>query len=205
MLVIRPVRKEDLNQVFALSKKAKGGITTLPQDKGILKKSITTSIHSFNKNAKQPGSEMYFFVLEDNLRCPSGVSYMLENREIIKQAFPSLFANLGVQPVSDYCGSLLSMLQYLSPEVPPEVAVLTPGIYNSAYFEHSYIAQQMGVELVTGQDLIVENDRVFMQTTKGLQPVHVIWFSLRKIMSCLFESYFVYLRINYKDADRFYN
>ena len=116
-----------------------------------------------------------FFVLEDNLRCPSGVSYMLENREIIKQAFPSLFANLGVQPVSDYCGSLLSMLQYLSPEVPPEVAVLTPGIYNSAYFEHSYIAQQMGVELVTGQDLIVENDRVFMQTTKGLQPVHVIY------------------------------
>ena len=116
-----------------------------------------------------------FFVLEDNLRCPSWVSYMLENREIIKQAFPSLFTNLGVQPVSDYCGSLLSMLQYLSPEASPEVAVLTPGIYNSAYFEHSYIAQQMGVELVTGQDLIVENDRVFMQTTKGLQPVHVIY------------------------------
>ncbi|MEQ8551247.1 MAG: circularly permuted type 2 ATP-grasp protein [Cyclobacteriaceae bacterium] len=116
-----------------------------------------------------------FFVLEDNLRCPSGVSYMLENREIIKQAFPNLFASMGVQPVSDYCGNLLGMLQSLSTQVQPNVVVLTPGIYNSAYFEHSYIAQQMGVELVTGQDLIVKDDFVYMQTTKGLQQVDVIY------------------------------
>jgi len=116
-----------------------------------------------------------FFVLEDNLRCPSGVSYMLENREIIKQAFPNLFASMGVQPVSDYCGNLLSMLQSMSNQVQPNVAVMTPGMFNSAYFEHSYIAQQMGVELVTGQDLIVKNDYVYMQTTKGLQQVDVIY------------------------------
>ncbi len=116
-----------------------------------------------------------FFVLEDNLRCPSGVSYMLENREIIKQAFPNLFASLGVQPVSDYCGSLLNMLQFLSTQTLPNVAVLTPGIYNSAYFEHSYLAQQMGVELVTGQDLIVKDDYVYKQTTKGLEKVDVIY------------------------------
>ncbi len=116
-----------------------------------------------------------FFVLEDNLRCPSGVSYLLENREITKQAFPSLLANLGVRPVSGYPGMLLNMLQYLSNKENPTVAVLTPGIYNSAYFEHSYLAQQMGVELVTGQDLIVKNDRVYMQTTKGLQQLDVIY------------------------------
>lgn len=116
-----------------------------------------------------------FLVLEDNLRCPSGVSYMLENREIIKKAFPTLFANLGVQPVSDYCSSLLNMLQYLSDKAQGEVAVLTPGIYNSAYFEHSYLAQQMGVELVTGQDLLVRNNLVYMQTTKGLEQVDVIY------------------------------
>lgn len=116
-----------------------------------------------------------FLVLEDNLRCPSGVSYMLENREIVKQAFPSLFADLGVQPVSDYPGSLLHMLQFLADKPNPEVVVLTPGVYNSAYFEHSYLAQQMGVELVTGQDLIVKDYKVYMQTTKGLQQVDVIY------------------------------
>ncbi len=116
-----------------------------------------------------------FYVLEDNLRCPSGVSYMLENREIIKQAFPQLFASLGVRPVSGYAGSLLNMLQFMSDKENPTVAVLTPGIFNSAYFEHSYLAQQMGAELVTGQDLIVENKKVYMQTTKGLQQVDSIY------------------------------
>lgn len=116
-----------------------------------------------------------FYVLEDNLRCPSGVSYLLENREIIKQAFPGLFASLGVRPVSDYSNMLLNMLQHLSDKPNPTVAVLTPGIYNSAYFEHSYLAQQMGVQLVTGQDLLVKNKNVYMQTTKGLQQVDVIY------------------------------
>ncbi len=116
-----------------------------------------------------------FYVLEDNLRCPSGVSYLLENREIIKQAFPGLFASLGERPVSDYSNMLLNMLQHLSDKPNPTVAVLTPGIYNSAYFEHSYLAQQMGVQLVTGQDLLVKNKNVYMQTTKGLQQVDVIY------------------------------
>lgn len=121
------------------------------------------------------GKDGTFYVLEDNLRCPSGVSYMLENREIIKQALPGLFANLGVRPVSNYPARLLSMLQNLSPKDKPTVAVLTPGVYNSAYFEHSYLALQMGVELITGQDLIVENKKVYMQSTKGLKPVDVIY------------------------------
>ncbi len=116
-----------------------------------------------------------FYVLEDNLRCPSGVSYLLENREIIKQAFPQLFSDLGVRPVSNYSGMLLNMLQHLSDKPNPTVVVLTPGIYNSAYFEHSYLAQQMGVELVTGQDLIIKDKRVYMQTTKGLRQVDVIY------------------------------
>lgn len=116
-----------------------------------------------------------FYVLEDNLRCPSGVSYLLENREIIKQAFPRLFTGLGVRPVSEYPGMLLVMLQSLSKKENPAVVLLTPGIYNSAYFEHSYLAQQMGIELVTGQDLIVQDETVFMQSTQGLLPVDVIY------------------------------
>ncbi len=116
-----------------------------------------------------------YMVLEDNLRNPSGVSYLLENREIIKQAHNNLFSTLGVQPVSDYPGRLLNMLQYLSDKDSPTVALLTPGIYNSAYFEHSYLAQEMGIELITGQDLIVEDKRVYMQSTRGLQPVDVIY------------------------------
>ena len=116
-----------------------------------------------------------FYVLEDNLRCPSGVSYLLENREIIKQAFPQLFAGLGVRPVSDYPGMLLNMLQSMSNKENPSVVLLTPGIYNSAYFEHSYLAQQMGVELVTGQDLIVKEQQVYMQSTQGPMPVDVIY------------------------------
>ncbi|QSE99406.1 circularly permuted type 2 ATP-grasp protein [Fulvivirga lutea] len=116
-----------------------------------------------------------FYVLEDNLRCPSGVSYLLENREIIKQAFPQLFASLGVRPVSEYPGKLLNMLEYMSDKENPTVAVLTPGIHNSAYFEHSYLAQQMGAELVTGQDLMVQDNKVYMQTTKGLEQVDSIY------------------------------
>ncbi len=121
------------------------------------------------------GKEGEFYVLEDNLRCPSGVSYMLENREIIKHALPSLFNNLGVRPVADYPGKLLQMLEHLSDKEDPTVAVLTPGVYNSAYFEHSYLALQMGVELITGQDLLVKNKKVYMQSTKGLKQVDVIY------------------------------
>ena len=116
-----------------------------------------------------------FYVLEDNLRCPSGVSYMLENREILKHTFPELFEQLGVKLVYDYPIKLLEMLQFISGKAPATVAVLTPGIYNSAYFEHSYLAQQMGVELVEGTDLVVKNDKVQMRTTKGFQPIDVIY------------------------------
>ncbi|MCA6075544.1 circularly permuted type 2 ATP-grasp protein [Fulvivirga sedimenti] len=116
-----------------------------------------------------------FYVLEDNLRCPSGVSYMLENREIVKKVFPQVFQQIGVRPVVDYPAHLFKMLQYLSPKKDPVVVVLTPGVFNSAYFEHSYLAQQMGVELVTGQDLVVKNNKVFMITTHGLSPVDVIY------------------------------
>lgn len=116
-----------------------------------------------------------FYVLEDNLRCPSGVSYLLENREIVKRAFPNLFNRLSVRPVSDYPNRLLKMLEYTSEKNDPVVAVLTPGVYNSAYFEHSYLAHQMGVELVTGQDLVVNDKKVYMQTTRGLQQVDVLY------------------------------
>lgn len=116
-----------------------------------------------------------FLVLEDNLRCPSGVSYLLESREIIKRAFPTLFNKIGVRPVSDYPNKLLHLLQYLSDNNRPVVGVLTPGIYNSAYFEHSYLAQMMGIELVTGQDLELKNNEVFLKTTQGLQKVDVLY------------------------------
>ena len=117
------------------------------------------------------------YVLEDNLRCPSGVSYVLENRRIMKRTFPRIFEPLNVQPVDDYPSRLLDMLEYLSPEGvgSPSVAVLTPGIYNSAYFEHSFLAQQMGVQLVEGRDLIVAEGFVRMRTTKGFERVDVIY------------------------------
>jgi len=116
-----------------------------------------------------------YYILEDNLRCPSGVSYMLESREIIKRAYPQLFNDEGVRPVSDYPVKLLKMLQFLSNKAKPVVGVLTPGIYNSAYFEHSYLALQMGVELVNGVDLMVKDKKVYMQTTKGLSQIDVIY------------------------------
>ncbi len=118
------------------------------------------------------------YVLEDNLRIPSGVSYMLENRQVMKRVFPELFENSGIQPIDDYPSQLYDTLASLSPRPVdyPSVAVLTPGMYNSAYFEHAYLAQQMGVALVEGRDLIVDqNDEVFMRTIAGLQPVDVIY------------------------------
>ncbi len=118
-----------------------------------------------------------WFVLEDNLRCPSGVSYVLENRRVMKTTFPQIFAALGIRPVDNYPSYLLETLLNLAPSYlsDPSVVVLTPGIYNSAYFEHSFLAQQMGVELVEGRDLVVVDGYVQMRTTKGLQRVDVIY------------------------------
>ncbi|WP_373512119.1 circularly permuted type 2 ATP-grasp protein [Persicitalea sp.] len=121
------------------------------------------------------GDDGKFMVLEDNLRCPSGVSYMLENRELSKQLFPDVLARTGVRPVSDYATRLHHMLQHLSERPNPNVVVLTPGIYNSAYFEHSYLAQQMGLELVDARDLVVADGFVKMRTTKGFEIVDVIY------------------------------
>jgi len=118
-----------------------------------------------------------FFVLEDNLRCPSGVSYVLENRQVLKRTFPQVFEASRVRPVDDYPSKLLEMLNYmaLGHVDSPTIGVLTPGIYNSAYFEHSFLSQQMGVELVEGQDLVVADGYVHMLTTKGLKRVDVLY------------------------------
>jgi len=118
-----------------------------------------------------------WYVLEDNLRCPSGVSYVLENRRIMKSTFPLIFNNMKIRPVEEYSSYLLETLLNLAPEniLNPTVAVLTPGIFNSAYFEHSYLAQQMGVELVEGRDLTVADGFLQMRTTKGLQRVDVLY------------------------------
>jgi uncharacterized circularly permuted ATP-grasp superfamily protein len=116
-----------------------------------------------------------FYVLEDNLRCPSGVSYVLENRQVMKRTFPQVFDQLRVRPVDVYPTKLLETLQHVSPTGAPTVVVLTPGIHNSAYFEHSFLAQQMGVELVEGRDLVVRDGRVHMRTTRGFQRVDVIY------------------------------
>lgn len=118
-----------------------------------------------------------YLVLEDNGRCPSGVSYVLENRRAMKRTFPEMFETIGVRPVEDYPQELLRMLQYISPGgvSDPTVVLLTPGAFNSAYFEHTYLARQMGIEIVEGRDLVVRDARVFMRTTKGLQRVHVIY------------------------------
>lgn len=119
-----------------------------------------------------------FYVLEDNLRVPSGVSYMLENRLVTKRVFSEVFRNLDIHPVDDYCTRLFDLLASLSPRKGerPTIAVLTPGIFNSAYFEHSFLAQQMGVELVEGSDLHVDTDDVVhMRTIDGLRRVDVIY------------------------------
>ena len=118
-----------------------------------------------------------FYVLEDNLRCPSGVSYVLENRRVMKGLFPKILAQSHVRPVSNYPIHLRNMLEFLAGDeiAQPRVVLLTPGLHNSAYFEHSFLAQQMGVELVEGHDLIVENGVVLMRTTEGLERVDVIY------------------------------
>jgi uncharacterized circularly permuted ATP-grasp superfamily protein len=120
-------------------------------------------------------SDGTIYVLEDNLRCPSGVSYVLENRRIMKQTFPQVFESSRVKPVNDYPSKLLEMLECLTPNSSPTVVVLTPGPYNSAYFEHSFLAQQMGVQLVEGRDLAVVDGYVCMRTTEGFERVDVIY------------------------------
>jgi len=123
------------------------------------------------------GGDGVIYVLEDNLRTPSGVSYVLENREVMKRTFPQLFAGQRIRPVENYPEKLLAMLAYVAPPQArdPNVVVLTPGIYNSAYFEHSFLARQMGVELVQGSDLVVVDGIVFMRTTRGRERVDVIY------------------------------
>jgi uncharacterized circularly permuted ATP-grasp superfamily protein len=129
--------------------------------------------------APVPGGsgEAEYYVLEDNLRVPSGVSYMLEDRKMMMRLFPDLFAQNRVAPVAHYPDLLLETLRSVCPDHPvdPTVVVLTPGMYNSAYFEHAFLAQQMGVELVEGQDLFVKDDFVYMRTTRGPKRVDVIY------------------------------
>jgi uncharacterized circularly permuted ATP-grasp superfamily protein len=123
------------------------------------------------------GAKGEFYVLEDNLRCPSGVSYMLENREITKRIFPEMFTSNEVSMVANYPMILHNILVSLSPRSisNPNVVLLTPGIYNSAYYEHTFLARQMGIPLVEGRDLIVNNCKVYMKTTSGLHQVDVIY------------------------------
>jgi len=119
-----------------------------------------------------------FIVLEDNARTPSGVSYMLENREIMMRLFPDLFSRHRIAPVESYPDELLAALRSVAPHgssTEPNIALLTPGIFNSAYYEHSFLADKLGVELVEGRDLVVKNDEVFMRTTEGLKRVDVIY------------------------------
>jgi uncharacterized circularly permuted ATP-grasp superfamily protein len=118
-----------------------------------------------------------YLVLEDNGRTPSGVSYVLTNRQAMKRVFPKLLGKYPVRPVDEYPQHLLSMLHHIAPggHPDPTIVLLTPGIFNSAYFEHSFLARSMGIEIVEGRDLVVVNDRVHMKTTKGLKQVHVIY------------------------------
>ncbi len=123
------------------------------------------------------GGDGTYYVLEDNARCPSGASYLLENRNALKRAFPALFDSLGVRPVDSYPRDLVNMLNYISPRREGEsvCVLLTPGCFNSAYFEHCYLARQMGIEIVEGRDLTVIDKFVYMRTTKGLVRVDVIY------------------------------
>jgi uncharacterized circularly permuted ATP-grasp superfamily protein len=118
-----------------------------------------------------------YLVLEDNARCPSGISYVVENRQAMKRVFPNLFAKYRVRPVEDYSQELLNVLRYIAPEgrSEPTVVLLTPGVFNSAYYEHSFLARTMGIEIVEGRDLVADGGKVFMRTTKGLKPVDVIY------------------------------
>lgn len=123
------------------------------------------------------GGDGNYYVLEDNGRCPSGVSYVLENRQVMKRVLPGLFSSYRVRAVEDYPYNLLQCLKFVAPGHvdDPCIAVMTPGIYNSAYFEHSFLARQMGVELVEGRDLIVDNCFVYMRTTAGLRRIDVLY------------------------------
>ncbi len=121
-----------------------------------------------------------YLVLEDNLRCPSGASYMLENRAALRRAFPGLFQAARVRPVDGYARELLKVLQHICPQnlgssEQPNVVLLTPGVFNSAYFEHAFLARQMGIPIVEGRDLVVRDSRVYMRTTAGMMPVDVIY------------------------------
>ncbi|EHJ46393.1 protein of unknown function DUF404 [Solidesulfovibrio carbinoliphilus subsp. oakridgensis] len=118
-----------------------------------------------------------FLVLEDNLRCPSGVSYVLANRRILKRTFPEVFEAMDIRPVDDYAPLLLDMLHAIAPAgaARPTAALLTPGVFNSAYFEHTFLAQQAGIELVEGRDLVVADGYVHMRTTRGLKRVDVLY------------------------------
>ncbi len=125
------------------------------------------------------GRDGSYLVLEDNLRCPSGASYMLENRAALKRAFPQLYQTARVRPVDGYASELRKVLQYIAPEhigdLVPNTVLLTPGVYNSAYFEHAFLARQMGIPIVEGRDLVVRDAKVYMRTTAGLMPVDVIY------------------------------
>ncbi len=118
-----------------------------------------------------------FVVLEDNLRVPSGVSYMLTNRRVMKRIFPQLFRSYNVRPIEQYTQLLLGTLRSLAPEGRPEpnIVLLSPGVFNSAYFEHAYLARQMGIELVEGRDMVTHDNIVYMRTTSGLRRVDVIY------------------------------
>ncbi|HMR93216.1 MAG TPA: circularly permuted type 2 ATP-grasp protein [Chitinophagaceae bacterium] len=123
------------------------------------------------------GQDGTFYILEDNLRTPSGVSYMLENREVTKRIFPGMLTSSKVRMINNYPLLLHDILVSLAPQqiAEPTVALLTPGVFNSAYFEHTFLARQMGIPLVEGRDLLVDNHKVYMKTTAGLQQVHVLY------------------------------
>jgi uncharacterized circularly permuted ATP-grasp superfamily protein len=155
----------------------------IAQSKGFRKECIGIK-PAYNVWAHICGSDLVrdsdgtIYVLEDNLRVPSGVSYMIENREVTKRVLPEMFQDLTILPVDDYPDHLLEMLQSIAPgrRKSPEVVVLTPGIYNSAYFEHAFLARSMGAELVEGADLVVDaDDCVYMKTIRGLARVDVIY------------------------------
>jgi uncharacterized circularly permuted ATP-grasp superfamily protein len=118
-----------------------------------------------------------YLVLEDNARCPSGVSYVIENRQAMKRTFPSLLSQYRVRPVEDYSQELLNVFRYIAPHAKhePTIVLLTPGVYNSAYFEHSFLARSMGIEIVEGRDLVAQGSKVFMRTIKGPKQVDVIY------------------------------
>jgi uncharacterized circularly permuted ATP-grasp superfamily protein len=133
-------------------------------------------VHICGTDLIRDGSGNYL-VLEDNLRCPSGVSYMMENRAAMRRAFPNLFQSYGVRPVEAYPEMLLKSLLHIAPDTgeKPSVVLMTPGVFNSAYFEHCFLARQMGIPIVEGRDLLVQDARVYMRTTSGLLPVDVIY------------------------------